>query len=332
MRLLLNSQDLNFKSSALKYFLFDNKNSSNLGKFYLLPKIHKGLVNVPGRPVISNCGTPTEVSEFLDHLLPPVMRSGKSYIKDTSNFLEKIKGLGEVPEDAILVTADVVGLYPSIPHKDGLAILEKQLKKVPQKSLPTSEIVKLAEFVLKNNFFEFNGDIVHQVSGTAIGTKFAPSYACIFMDFIETQFLEGESSQPWVWLRYIDGIFFVWIKGEKELIKFMERLNKFHTNLKFTFDRSPDKINFLDLAVKLKDKKFDDIGLEISKVYINESLCKYNKFLWVKCKKLWKEKYINSFRTPNGQLKIRDNNLKTHNIDHLFDLQVLFPNYDFQSD
>ena len=83
---------------------------------------------------------------------------------------------------------------------------------------------------------------------------------------------------------------------------------------------------------KLKDESFDDIGLEISKVYINESLCKYNKFLWVKCKKLWKEKYINSFRTPNGQLKIRDNNLKIHNIDHIFDLQVLFPNYDFQSD
>ena len=241
----------------LKYFLFDNKNSSNLGKFYLLPKIHKRLVNVPGRPVISNCGTPTEkASEFLDHLLQPVMRSGKSYIKDTSHFLEKIKDLGEVPEDAILVTADVVGLYPSIPHNDGLAILEKQLDKVPQKKLPTSEIVKLAEFVLKNNFFEFNGDIVHQVSGTAIGTKFAPSYACIFMDFIENQFLEGESSQPWVWLRYIDDIFFVWTKGEKELIKFMERLNKFHTNLKFTFDWSPEKINFLDLSIKLKDKKF----------------------------------------------------------------------------
>ena len=28
---------------------------TNVGKLYLLPKIHKGLSNVPGCPVISNC-------------------------------------------------------------------------------------------------------------------------------------------------------------------------------------------------------------------------------------------------------------------------------------
>jgi len=72
------------------------------------------------------------------------------------------------------------------------------------------------------------------------------------------------------------------------------------------------------------------LDLEIQ-TFIYESLCKNNKFLCVKFKKLWKEKYINTIRTPKGQLRIRDNNLKIHNIYHIFDLQVLFPNY-FQSD
>ena len=44
----------------LKYFSWEFKKTSNLGKLYLLPKIHKRLSDVPGRPVISNCGTPTE--------------------------------------------------------------------------------------------------------------------------------------------------------------------------------------------------------------------------------------------------------------------------------
>ena len=44
----------------LKYFIYNNKNATNLGKSYFLPKIHKRLFNVSGRPVISNCGTPTE--------------------------------------------------------------------------------------------------------------------------------------------------------------------------------------------------------------------------------------------------------------------------------
>ena len=83
----------------------------------------KGLSNVPGRSVISNCGTPTEkVSEFLDHQLQPIMKQGNSYIKDTGDFLEKLRAIGEIPRGVILATADVVGLYPSIPHDEGLKV------------------------------------------------------------------------------------------------------------------------------------------------------------------------------------------------------------------
>ena len=95
----------------LKYFTYSFKNASYLGKMYLLPKIPKRLYYVAGRPVISNCGTPTKkMSEFLDHHLQPVMKGGKFYVKDTNNFLEKLKELGKVPPNTILVTADIVGL------------------------------------------------------------------------------------------------------------------------------------------------------------------------------------------------------------------------------
>ena len=99
------------------YFRFNFKKATNLGKLYQLPKIHKGLCKGPGRPVISNCGTPTEkVLEFLDHHLQPIMKQGESYIRDTGDFLAKLKAAGDVPKGAILVTADIVGLYLSIPH------------------------------------------------------------------------------------------------------------------------------------------------------------------------------------------------------------------------
>ena len=62
------------------YFSFNFKKATNLGKLYLLPKIHKGLCKVPGRRVISNCGTPNEkVSEFLDHHLRPIIKQGVLY-------------------------------------------------------------------------------------------------------------------------------------------------------------------------------------------------------------------------------------------------------------
>ena len=67
----------------------------------------------------------------------------------------------------------------------------------------------MAEFVLKNNIFEFNGKVKQQVEGTAIGTKFAPPYACIYMDVVETEFLKTQELQALVWCRYIGDMLFI---------------------------------------------------------------------------------------------------------------------------
>ena len=71
--------------------MYIHKKVCNLGKMYLLPKILQRLSDVPGRPVISNCAMSTEkVAKFLDYELKPVMQKGKSYIRDSGHFLEKI--------------------------------------------------------------------------------------------------------------------------------------------------------------------------------------------------------------------------------------------------
>ena len=93
----------------------------------------------------------------------------------------------------------------------------------------------IAQFVLKNNYFEFNSKVKQQVSGAAIGAKLSPLHACIFMDRIETEFLEKERLKPLSSLRYIDDIFFVW---ENKLDEFLERLHSLHLNIKFTLKRS----------------------------------------------------------------------------------------------
>ena len=172
---------------------------------------------------------------------------------DTGHFLEKFRELGRVPENSILVTADVVGLYPRIPHSDGMQALHQKLENRLDK---TEDLVAMTEFVLKNNYFEINSDIYHQKSGTAIATKFAAPYACLFMDRVETEFLESETIKPWVWLRYIDDIFFVWTDGADKLLSFLERLNSFHTNLKFTHEFSRESVTFLDVVVRLAEGHF----------------------------------------------------------------------------
>ena len=64
----------------------------NIAMFYLLPKIHKRLNDVPVRPVISNCGYYTEdASAFLDFHPQPLAQTVKQYIKDINDFLNKLR-------------------------------------------------------------------------------------------------------------------------------------------------------------------------------------------------------------------------------------------------
>ena len=133
--------------------------------------------------MISNCGTPKEkASELLDYYLKPIMQRGKSYKKNSDDFNNKIKNLQNVQEGAIFVTLDIVGLYPSIPLEAGLNALGEALDNRKNKHIPTYSLLKMVEFALKNNYFEFNGKFKKQLLRTAIGTKFAETYASIFMN------------------------------------------------------------------------------------------------------------------------------------------------------
>ena len=65
----------------------------------------------------------------------------------------------------------------------------------------------------------------------AIGTIFAPQYPCIFMDHIKTGFSKTQYIKPWFWNGFVDDIFFTWTESEESLEKFLEDLNKIHSNL-----------------------------------------------------------------------------------------------------
>lgn len=98
-----------------------------------------------------------------------------------------------------MVAADVVGLYPSIPHDVALEVLRRTLDDRVNKKNGTEDLIKMVDFVLKNNCFEFNGKVKQHLSGTAVGAKFAPLYAFIFMNQVEIKFLESQIYKSLVW-------------------------------------------------------------------------------------------------------------------------------------
>ena len=96
----------------------------------------------------------------------------KSYIKNTKDFLQKLPE--NIIESSILVSFDVVNLYPNIPHDLRLEAIKFWLDKYPDEL--SSRISK--DFVLQSIKFIW-GTVAFalfflQTKGTAMGTKFAP--------------------------------------------------------------------------------------------------------------------------------------------------------------
>ena len=110
--------------------------------------------------------------------------------EDTRDSLQGLNLIGDIPENGLLVWFDVVGLYPHIPHDQGVKIMGRFLDKREDHSVSSESLCKVANIVLKHNYFQLGKDVYHQILGTVIRTKFAPHYANIFMAGVEEQIFE----------------------------------------------------------------------------------------------------------------------------------------------
>ncbi len=229
--------------------------NARLPKFYLLPKIHK--LHVPGRPILSANGCPTEkLSAFIDAYLNPLVPKLPSYVKDTKHFIQIIEDIGTLPTNSILVSFDVTSLYTNIPHTDSLQSCAKALIKDAKHDPKFIRLlIQGLRLVLELNAFEINGKMFLQTKGSAMGTRVAPSSACLTMGDLEENILTKSPYKPLIWLRYIDDIFAIWTHGRDTLDTFTSHMNTQHRSLKFTKEFSTEQLSFLDVNVVLKEDK-----------------------------------------------------------------------------
>ncbi len=97
-------------------------------EFYLLPKIHKNVTPSPGRPIISANECPTEkISKLVDFFVKVFLTDIKSYLKDTTAFINRLKNIGRLLSHAILFSFDLVSLHTNIILKAAIAAIRKVL-------------------------------------------------------------------------------------------------------------------------------------------------------------------------------------------------------------
>ncbi|XP_073439027.1 uncharacterized protein [Dendrobates tinctorius] len=221
--------------------------------FYVLPKIHKRLEKPPGRPIVSSTNSIlSPPAMFLEKILTPLVKTTKSYLKDTNEFISLIKSLGSLPSSSFLVTWDVNSLYTSITHEKGLRAIEILMVKADMDSRIRNLCLDLLKLVLKENYFLFQDTFYIQKQGTAMGSHVAPPYAIAYMasfeeDHVDTHPLYKQHSL--IWLRFIDDIFCVWNGPLDTLIQFDHHINNIWPELKFSLQYDKDRMNFLDTLI-----------------------------------------------------------------------------------
>ena len=160
-------------------FNFLRPKNARTSRFYILPKVHK--TNIPGRPIVSSCGAPTEnISLYVDYHLSPLVRDLPSYIKDTNDFLTKIQTIGDIPEESLLVTLDVTSLYTNIPHKEGLDACRETLNTRTTLDPPTDDLIHLASLILEKITSPLTTNIIYSFKGRRRGLEW-PRHMRIYL-------------------------------------------------------------------------------------------------------------------------------------------------------
>ena len=139
----------------------------------------------PLRPVVSMSGSNTEgLSHWVDEQAKAEVHKLPSYVEDTRHLLQIFQETNETkrqPAHAIPVVMDITNMYGNIPWEDGNIAFQEAMDQREDLSIPTSFIMKVLSVVLSRNVFEFLGKLFIQLFGVAMGSRVAPTYACIFM-------------------------------------------------------------------------------------------------------------------------------------------------------
>ena len=178
--------------------------------FYGLPKVHK--VGYPLRPIISTIGSyQYELSKYLARAIRNARPHADSYVKDSFEFVKKIKSTtSEKEKSYTMCTFDVESLYTNVPVEEAINVtLDYMFKpsKVIDVLFDRNQMKKLLELSIRDAPFRPHGKVYKQIDEIAIGNPLAPIMADLWIEKMEQKLKKFSKNKPTIWLRYVDDIY-----------------------------------------------------------------------------------------------------------------------------
>ena len=153
--------------------------------------------------------------------------------------------------------------------------------------------------ILKSNAFRFGNEYYRQITGTAMGTRMAPSYANLFMDNfgqnLRRDYCQKTGVSPLVWFHFIDDIFFIWTGNKDSLDHFISFTQNYSNSknmkskIKFEILLSANEVHFLDVTVSLNHGKLRTTRFSL--------LSKYPILSFITCCKKYTQRTVYSIAT-----------------------------------
>lgn len=220
--------------------------------FYYLPKAHKDLLRPPGRPIIAAIdGLTSNLSDYVDSFLQPIVQQLLAYIQDSSHLLDTLNHY-IWDTDYHWVSLDVISLYTPIPHDVVIEAAHYFLCK--EETLNPTQVkfmLQAIKLILHHNYFEFEQEYYLQTRSTAMGASFAPSYANLFMAYWEDLNIWTENlfARHLVYVRYIDKVIVIWHGDTNLSQKFPQYCNNNTFGIHFKSVTDPNELIFLNLEL-----------------------------------------------------------------------------------
>ena len=160
-----------------------------------------------------------------------------------------------ITDSSILVSFDIVNMFPSIDNISGLEEVSEILSNRESDFSPAECILEALTICLECNNSVFDNVFYLQESGTAMD----PHMSCSYSDIAMYRFdIKALNYRPGVqcWKRFRDDIFCLWNHSLEELQKFFELMNNVDTTrtIKFTMSVANESVlEFLDLTLHIDE-------------------------------------------------------------------------------
>ena len=156
-----------------------------------------------------------------------------------------------------MCSLDVSSLFTNVPLEKAIDIAIKKIKLChPKLTIDDKNLRELFYYCTKRTNFIFNNEHYDQMNGVSMESHVAAILAHLYMSELEDNIKNFKGKKPLLFYGYVDDIFMILHGKQKEIILFVNFMNKLEHSIKFIIEmQTNNKLQFLDVMVERRNSE-----------------------------------------------------------------------------